>query len=35
VNADDFGASLGVNSGILEAHRCGVVTSASLLVNRP
>jgi predicted glycoside hydrolase/deacetylase ChbG (UPF0249 family) len=35
VNADDFGASPGVNSGILEAHRCGIVTSTSLLVNRP
>jgi chitin disaccharide deacetylase len=35
VNADDFGASPGVNSGILEAHRGGIVTSASLLVDRP
>ncbi|PYV37378.1 MAG: hypothetical protein DMG06_28315 [Acidobacteria bacterium] len=33
VNADDFGASPGINRGILEAHRRGVVTSASLLVN--
>lgn len=31
-NADDFGASAGVNRGILECHRHGVVTSASLMV---
>jgi predicted glycoside hydrolase/deacetylase ChbG (UPF0249 family) len=35
VNADDFGASSGVNRGIIEAHRRGVVTSASLMVDRP
>src|SRR5262249_54135896 len=35
VNADDFGASSGVNRGILEAHRLGVLTSASLLVDAP
>ena len=33
VNADEFGASRGVNCGIFEAHRRGIVTSASLLVN--
>ena len=33
VNADDFGASHGVNRGILEAHRRGILTSTSLLVN--
>jgi predicted glycoside hydrolase/deacetylase ChbG (UPF0249 family) len=33
VNADDFGASRGINRGILEAHRRGILTSASLLVN--
>jgi predicted glycoside hydrolase/deacetylase ChbG (UPF0249 family) len=33
VNADDFGVSQGVNRGILEAHRYGIVTSASLMVN--
>jgi chitin disaccharide deacetylase len=33
VNADDFGASPGINRGILQAHRCGVLTSTSLLVN--
>jgi predicted glycoside hydrolase/deacetylase ChbG (UPF0249 family) len=31
-NADDFGASAGVNRGILECHTGGVVTSASLMV---
>jgi len=31
-NADDFGASAGVNRGIVECHRHGVVTSASLMV---
>lgn len=35
VNADDFGASAGVNRGIVEAHQRGVVTSTSLMVNRP
>jgi predicted glycoside hydrolase/deacetylase ChbG (UPF0249 family) len=33
VNADDFGASEGVNRGILECHVGGVVTSASLMVD--
>jgi predicted glycoside hydrolase/deacetylase ChbG (UPF0249 family) len=32
VNADDFGASTGVNRGILECHERGVVTSTSLMV---
>src|SRR5262249_30986689 len=31
VNADDFGLSPGINRGIIEAHRKGVVTSASLM----
>jgi chitin disaccharide deacetylase len=31
-NADDYGASTGVNRGILECHNRGVVTSASLMV---
>jgi predicted glycoside hydrolase/deacetylase ChbG (UPF0249 family) len=34
VNADDFGASVGVNRGIVEAHRDGIVTSTSLMVAR-
>jgi chitin disaccharide deacetylase len=32
VNADDFGATSGLNRGIMEAHREGIVTSASLMV---
>src|SRR5262245_23015910 len=35
VNADDFGRTPGVNAGILEAHRRGIVTSATLMVNQP
>jgi predicted glycoside hydrolase/deacetylase ChbG (UPF0249 family) len=35
VNADDFGLSAGVNAGIAEAHRRGIVTSASLMVWQP
>lgn len=31
-NADDFGASAGVNRGIIECHTRGVLTSASLMV---
>ena len=33
VNADDLGWTAGVNRGIAEAHRSGIVTSASLLAN--
>jgi chitin disaccharide deacetylase len=32
VNADDFGLSVGVNQGIMRAHREGILTSASLMV---
>ncbi len=35
VNADDFGRSRGVNLGILKAHKEGIVTSTSLMVNQP
>lgn len=35
MSADDLGLSSGVTEGILEAHRAGCVTSASLLVNAP
>ncbi len=35
VNADDFGISPGVNRGIVQAHRQGIVTSASLMANLP
>lgn len=33
VSADDFGLSTGVNAGIVRAHRDGVLTNASLMVN--
>ena len=32
-NADDFGASTGVNRGIVECHTRGVLTSTSLMVD--
>ena len=35
VNADDFGHCVGVNRGIFEAHQSGIVTSCSLMVERP
>lgn len=35
VNADDLGASQGINDGIVEAVEAGIVTSASLMVNMP
>jgi predicted glycoside hydrolase/deacetylase ChbG (UPF0249 family) len=35
VNADDFGMSRGISDGILQAHRFGFLTSASLMVNMP
>ncbi len=35
VNADDLGWTVGVNRGIAEAHRNGIVTSTSLLANGP
>jgi len=35
VNADDFGRTPGVNSGIVEAHQRGIVRSATLMVNQP
>ena len=35
VNGDDFGASPGINRGIIEAHCHGILTSASLMVNMP
>ena len=33
VNADDFGLTESVNRGILDAHRDGIVTSATLMAN--
>ena len=35
VNADDFGASHGINRGIVEAHQRGILTSTSLLIDTP
>jgi len=35
VNADDFGLSTGINAGIAQAHRRGIVTSTSLMVRQP
>jgi chitin disaccharide deacetylase len=35
VNADDFGASPGINRGIIEAHRDGILTSTSFMVGMP
>jgi hopanoid biosynthesis associated protein HpnK len=35
VNADDFGRSHSINEAVIRAHREGVLTSASLMVNEP
>lgn len=35
VNADDLGRTAGINAGIFEAHRRGIVTSATLMVAHP
>lgn len=35
VNADDYGMSKGVNLGIIEAHKNGIVTSTTLMVTMP
>jgi predicted glycoside hydrolase/deacetylase ChbG (UPF0249 family) len=35
VNADDFGLTPGVTRGILDAHRHGIVTSATVMVTQP
>jgi predicted glycoside hydrolase/deacetylase ChbG (UPF0249 family) len=35
INADDFGLSKGVNLGIIEALRNGIVTSTTLMMNMP
>jgi hopanoid biosynthesis associated protein HpnK len=35
VNADDFGRSHSINQAVIRAHREGVLTSASLMVNEP
>lgn len=31
INADDFGLTRGVNEAIIQAHKCGVLTSATLM----
>lgn len=33
INADDFGLTSGVNRGIIECHKAGVVNSTTLMVN--
>src|SRR3990172_10882085 len=35
VNADDFNLTAGVSQGIAEAHRVGIVTSTTAMVNLP
>lgn len=35
INADDFGLTKGVNEGVIRAHRDGVLTSATLMANKP
>jgi hopanoid biosynthesis associated protein HpnK len=35
VNADDFGASASINQAVIQAHREGILTTASLMVNEP
>jgi predicted glycoside hydrolase/deacetylase ChbG (UPF0249 family) len=35
VNADDFGFTRDVNEGIVEAHRNGILTAATLMANGP
>jgi chitin disaccharide deacetylase len=35
LNADDFGLTLGVNEGIVRAHREGILTSTTLMPNAP
>ena len=35
MNADDFGRSHSINEAVIRAHREGILTSASLMVNEP
>ena len=35
VNADDYGRTPGVSQGILQAHRLGIVTSTTAMINQP
>jgi chitin disaccharide deacetylase len=34
-NADDFGRTAGINEAVVRAHREGILTTASLMVNEP
>src|SRR5436305_12227627 len=35
VNADDFGRSRSINAAVVRAHREGILTTASLMMNEP
>jgi len=35
VNADDFGYASGINKGIIQAYKEGIVTSTSLMIDAP
>ncbi|GAA0346175.1 hypothetical protein GCM10008931_41800 [Oceanobacillus oncorhynchi subsp. oncorhynchi] len=35
INADDFGYSKGVNFGIIESYKNGIVTSTTMMTNMP
>jgi hopanoid biosynthesis associated protein HpnK len=35
INADDFGRSSSINAAVIQAHREGILTTASLMVNEP
>jgi predicted glycoside hydrolase/deacetylase ChbG (UPF0249 family) len=35
VNADDYGRAPGVSQGILQAHREGIITSTTVMINQP
>jgi hopanoid biosynthesis associated protein HpnK len=35
VNADDFGRSASINQAVIRAHREGILTTTSLMVNKP
>src|SRR5271156_6231907 len=35
INADDFGRSASINQAVIRAHREGILTTASLMVNEP
>ncbi|MED4224644.1 chitin disaccharide deacetylase [Neobacillus cucumis] len=35
VNADDFGYSRGINFGIIDAHKRGILNSATMMMNMP